>query len=67
MQITPTYGVSSQAEVNLDARLPEDPLKFATDASKAGLYVQYFMRDGKLWARVAGGHDEVQDFVTSLP
>jgi len=64
--ITPTYGVSSEFEIDLDGRLPQSPLDFAIDASKAGLYVQYFVRNGRLWARVAGSHDAVQDFESSL-
>lgn len=64
--IQPTYGISSQIEVNLDKRLPEDPLNFATDASKAGLYVQFFVRNGALWARVAGSLDTVLDFQSTL-
>lgn len=64
--VQPIYGISSQIEVNLDARLPEDPLSFATDASKAGLYVQFFVRNGALWARAAGSLDAVLDFQTTL-
>ena len=64
--ITPTYGISSQIEVDLDARLPEDPLMFATSASRAGLYIQYFTRNGSLWARVAGPLDQVLDFQSQL-
>lgn len=66
MQIIPTYGISSQIEVNLDARLPEDPLMFVVDISKRGLYAQYFMRNGELWARVAGPFDVIQDFQSQL-
>ena len=64
--ILPTYGVSSQIEVDLDARLPRDPLDFAIDASKAGLYVQYFVRNRALWARVAGPLDTILDFQSQL-
>jgi len=64
--ILPTFGVSTQIEVDLDARLPEDPLMFAVDCSKAGLYVQYFTRDHRLWARVAGPLDTVLDFQATL-
>lgn len=66
MNVQPTFGISSQVEVNLDARLPEDPLLLITNASRAGLYVQLFMQDGQLWARVAGPFDVVLDFQTSL-
>jgi hypothetical protein len=66
MQTFPTYGISSQFEIDLDARLPEDPLTFVTDASKAGLYTQFFLRNGSLWARVAGPLDLITDFQTTL-
>lgn len=64
--ILPTYSISSQIEVNLDLRLPQDPLDFAINASKAGLYIQYFVRDHSLWARVAGPLEIVLDFKSSL-
>jgi len=63
---TPTYGISSQFEIDLDARLPENPMDFISDASKAGLYTQFFVKDGSLWARVAGPLDIVLDFQTRL-
>jgi hypothetical protein len=66
MKILPTFGISAQFEIDLDARLPEDPLAFASDASKAGLYIQFFIRDHTLWARVAGPLDTVLDFQSTL-
>ena len=64
--ISPTYGISSQFEIDLDARLPENPVTFVTDASKAGLYSQFFVKDGSLWVRVAGPLDELLDFQSTL-
>jgi len=66
MQTFPTYGISSQFEIDLDARLPENPMTFVSDASKAGLYTQFFLKDGRLWARVAGPLDLITDFKTTL-
>lgn len=63
---TPTYGISSQIEVDLDARQPEDPLSFVIEASKAGLYTQFFVRNGDLWVRVAGPIDALLDFQAAL-
>lgn len=63
---TPTYGISSQFEIDLDSRLPENPMNFVSDASKAGLYTQFFVRDGALWARVAGPLDSLLDFQLTL-
>ena len=66
MQNTPTYGISSQFEIDLDARLPEDPLTFIILASNAGLYAQFFMKGTSLWARVAGPLDAILDFQATL-
>jgi hypothetical protein len=65
-QITSTFGISSQFEINLDARLPQDPLTFVIEASKAGLYTQFFLKGNELWAYVAGPNDAVIDFQASL-
>ena len=64
--VIPVFGIGSQIEVDLDARLPNDPLQFVADASKAGLFVQLFIRNGKLWARLVGELDPILDFQASL-
>jgi hypothetical protein len=64
--VLPTFGISSQIEVDLDARLPEDPVTFTANASNAGLYIQFFLRGGRLYARVAGSLDAVLDFQSTL-
>lgn len=66
MNTSPTFGISSQFEIDLDARLPNDPLTFVIEASNAGLYAQFFMKDGSLWARVAGPLDVLLNFQSTL-
>jgi hypothetical protein len=66
MSIYPIMGINTQLEINLDDRLPEDPLNFAILVSKAGLFVQYFMKDGSLWAKVIGPFDTIHDFRSQI-
>ena len=43
MQTFPTYGISSQFEIDLDARLPDNPIDFVSDASNAKSKGRLFM------------------------
>lgn len=65
-QTSPTYGISVEIDVNVDALSPLSPIEFVSDASKAGLYVKFYVMGGILWAKVAGSVDELQDFQITL-
>lgn len=64
------FGINSYIELDIDEYLPKepgkDPLDVIIDASKAGLFSQFFTRDGHLWARIAGEFDNVMDFQSTL-
>lgn len=64
--VRPVYGVSSNVEINVEELSTLNPLEFITDASKAGLWVQLFVVDDVLWARIAGEVDAVLDFRAGL-